>query len=117
MRAKNKDFCPGRWLTSVGGYVLAGETYEQAAHREMKEEVGVDLPIKLFSKDIYYNTRQNLRKFLKIYKAYYDGIFKVEIDKVDRIEFFHLEKVKEMLINDEDKFHPELSFILKKYFY
>src|SRR3989344_3506193 len=31
---------------SVGGHVSAGESYEQAAKREMKEELNLDIPIK-----------------------------------------------------------------------
>jgi len=30
---------------SVGGHVGQGETYEQAAHREMKEELGIDVQL------------------------------------------------------------------------
>lgn len=40
-RSLTKSIQPGKWDTSVGGHVDAGETFEQAAYREMKEELGL----------------------------------------------------------------------------
>jgi isopentenyldiphosphate isomerase len=40
-RAGNKDIQPGRWDTSVGGHLVPGESYEEGAAREMKEELGL----------------------------------------------------------------------------
>jgi isopentenyldiphosphate isomerase len=40
-RSTAKDVWPGRWDVAVGGVVVAGETYEQAAVRELGEEVGI----------------------------------------------------------------------------
>ena len=36
-----KDVHPGDWDSSVSGHLDSGETYEQAAHREIREEMGV----------------------------------------------------------------------------
>lgn len=40
-RSMLKDVHPGDWDSSVSGHVDAGETYDQAAHREIREEMGV----------------------------------------------------------------------------
>jgi isopentenyldiphosphate isomerase len=40
-RSMRKDIQPGRWDTSVGGHLDPGESYLEAARREMKEELGV----------------------------------------------------------------------------
>lgn len=42
-RAMSKDTFPGRWDTSVGGHVTFGQSYEEAALREAREELGVEL--------------------------------------------------------------------------
>lgn len=40
-RADDKDLWPGMWDMAAGGVVAAGETYEDAARRELTEELGV----------------------------------------------------------------------------
>lgn len=41
-RAETKDVYPGRWDLSATGHVQAGESREEAARRELKEELGID---------------------------------------------------------------------------
>ncbi|MFZ4809880.1 MAG: NUDIX hydrolase [Ilumatobacteraceae bacterium] len=40
-RSDTKDLWPGWWDMAVGGVVAAGETYDDAARRELAEEIGV----------------------------------------------------------------------------
>lgn len=40
-RADTKDIWPGRWDIAAGGVVSAGEGYDDAARRELEEELGV----------------------------------------------------------------------------
>ncbi|WP_040253957.1 NUDIX hydrolase [Psychroserpens mesophilus] len=42
-RAASKVICPLLWDVSVAGHIDAGETPEQAALREAKEEIGINL--------------------------------------------------------------------------
>ena len=42
-RCLQKDTFPGAWDISVGGSALKGETSRQAMHRELLEELGVDI--------------------------------------------------------------------------
>ena len=42
-RSMNKDVAPGKWDTSVGGHVNAGETILEALKREMEEELGITI--------------------------------------------------------------------------
>lgn len=44
-RSPNKLNFPSCWDCSVGGSVVAGETIAEAMHREMHEELGIDLPV------------------------------------------------------------------------
>lgn len=43
-RSLHKRVQPGCWDTSVGGHVDPGESYEEAALRELGEELGINLP-------------------------------------------------------------------------
>jgi len=49
-RANHLLFYPGHWSASVTGHVSSGETYLQAAKREVKEELGVDGELKELGK-------------------------------------------------------------------
>ncbi|MBR2414554.1 MAG: NUDIX domain-containing protein [Clostridia bacterium] len=42
-RVNNKACWGGKWDLSAGGSALSGETSRQAAHREVKEELGLDI--------------------------------------------------------------------------
>jgi len=41
-RSMLKDVHPGDWDSSVSGHLDSGESYEQAAHREILEEMGIE---------------------------------------------------------------------------
>lgn len=114
LRTKNCLFCPNCWSTSVGGHVKAGETYEEAALREYKEELGVVSNLSFFKKDFYVSEGAP-NKFLVTFKAYSKGPFNLNAQAVDKIEFFSIKKISSMIRNGQ-KFHPELLFLLKKYF-
>lgn len=42
-RSDDKDVWPGRWDLAAGGVVAAGESYVEAAHRELAEELGFEV--------------------------------------------------------------------------
>ncbi len=114
LRSKHKSFCPLHWSTAVGGHVQSGETPYQAAMREMDEEIGIAPEINLLFEDVYF--KGNHKKFLSTFKTNYNGPFHENPEEVVKIKFFSIEKLKEM-INNNEKFHPELSFILKKHYF
>jgi isopentenyldiphosphate isomerase len=117
LRSKNVGFHPNSWSTSVGGHVGSGETYEEAAIRECKEELGVKCGIELFSKDIYEsNDHYNVNKFLVTFKTVFDGPFDFDKEDVEKIGFFTIDEIREMVESGES-FHPELLFLLKKYYF
>lgn len=43
-RAENKLVQPGKWDSSCGGHIPAGESWETGALRELEEELGLKLP-------------------------------------------------------------------------
>lgn len=114
LRSKTCSFCPGHWSTAVGGHVRSSESYETAALREFKEELGAAAELNFFSKD-FYKVKNTPDKFLTTFKCIFEGPFYVNKKEVEKIEFFSIEKIKQM-INKGEKFHPELLFLLKNHF-
>ena len=39
----SKNWCPGYWDVAFGGCVDYGESYDECASRELKEESGLDM--------------------------------------------------------------------------
>lgn len=115
MRSIHKSAHPQHWSTSVGGHVQKGETYEQAAIRESKEELGIKPTITERWKDAYTNALGH-KKFLTTFEAFEDGTrFSIDPEEVERVEFKSLQEIKKM-INNGEPFHPELVFLLEKHF-
>src|SRR5438128_2431355 len=53
-RSMKKDREPGVWVSSCSGHVDSGETYDETAVRELREEIGLavkSVPEKLFKID------------------------------------------------------------------
>jgi 16S rRNA (adenine1518-N6/adenine1519-N6)-dimethyltransferase len=74
-RAEHLMSNPGKWST-VAGHVDEGETYEQAAIRELQEEVGVT-GVSLTEIGYYYSEEfaemHGRKSFARVYTGKYDG--------------------------------------------
>jgi isopentenyldiphosphate isomerase len=114
LRSDKVSYCPCHWSTAVGGHVQAGETYKAGALREYLEELGTESSLEFFSKD-YYIAPDTPNKFLATYKTTFEGPFNIDKSVVERVDYFYLAEIKKMIEGGE-KFHPELLFLLKKYF-
>jgi isopentenyldiphosphate isomerase len=68
-RAANKRSFPNRLDVAACGNVSAGESYEQAAKREMQEEIGITCEIRMLKK--IYHEFEEKGKMLR----YFTGIF------------------------------------------
>lgn len=70
-RSANKSTFPLMWET-VGGAVISGETSLEAAIRETKEEVGIDLS-NVSGKLLFTQVRENLKDIMDVYEYEYNG--------------------------------------------
>ena len=71
-RSPHKDIQPGKWDTSVGGHLDPGESYHEAALREMSEELGLTgLPLTFLYKAKIRNEIES--ENVATYLTRYDG--------------------------------------------
>lgn len=73
-RSLGKDVWAGWWDIAAGGVVAAGETYDDAARRELEEELGLrDTDIEFVGQSRYVD--DNVAELCRGYRAVHDGPF------------------------------------------
>ena len=107
----NKKFCPGHWGTSAGGHVQKGESYEQAAKRELKEELGVTVALTKLLDTPYDHYK--MRKFLGVFRGISEGPFKLNEEEVAGGRWFSVADARDM-VKKNQLIHPELAHVIEQ---
>lgn len=70
-RSPKKKVYPGIWAESCQGHVPCGMDYEEAAHKELREELGFDTPLQYLGKTLirYPNERHFAAWFIGKYQG------------------------------------------------
>jgi isopentenyldiphosphate isomerase len=63
-RSTYKTFAPSCWSATVVGHVSAGETWLEAAQREMQEELSLNLPLHFLSAHDWFDTQHAQQYFM-----------------------------------------------------
>lgn len=85
-RSATKDTDPLKWTISCSGHVNSGDNYENTAHRELVEELGVDLKIIPFTKFIYKGEQET--EISKLFEAQSEGPFMLLEKEIKEGKFF-----------------------------
>jgi len=113
-RSLDKDVAPGKWDTSVGGHVNAGETLAEALHREMKEELGIEAqdPEFLYS---YIHSNEYESELVYTYRIIYDGEIRFHKREIDEIRPWDLNEIRQSLGKGvfSDNFEHEFMTYMK----
>ncbi|BCR04794.1 NUDIX hydrolase [Desulfuromonas versatilis] len=91
-RSLTKDVQPGRWDTSVGGHLDPGESYLQAARREMTEELGIEGVALTF---LYYSKVRNdfESENVATYLALFEGPIRHAASEIDEVRFWSADEI------------------------
>lgn len=91
-RSESKDLFPGYYSASASGHVDSGEDYATAASREMREELGVSLPLTYLGKRL---VRSNMEtEMTALFIARSDGPFHFHPTETQGGQFFSMEQVR-----------------------
>ncbi|MDD2760689.1 MAG: NUDIX domain-containing protein [Methylomonas sp.] len=84
-RSQSKDLNQGLWDTSAAGHVDQGETYDQCALRELREELGVAaLLMPLFK--LQAEPALGM-EFVQVYCCRHNGPFHFAADEIDEVRW------------------------------
>ena len=89
----SKDTYPGAWDSSAAGHLDAGEDYNEAAARELREELGLtsNRPLEfLFKLDACPETGE---EFVRVFRIENEGPFTLNPEEIDCGGWFSPEKI------------------------
>lgn len=101
-RADHKDIWPGRWDIAAGGVVAAGEHYDDAARRELAEELGVELGADrptCLGEGVYRDSDVSLR--CRCYVVRHDGPFRCNDGEVVELRWMTVDDLDRALVGGE----------------
>jgi len=101
-RSMSKDLYPGYFTGSATGHVNYGEDYDEAAKRELKEELGIDAPLLKLGKAKSFTKEE--REISMIYICRYNGPVKLSTKEITEGAFFSTKDIKCSLKTGEKKF-------------
>ena len=96
-RSMTKDMDPGLWGISAAGHVSKGQTDEEAAHREMIEEIGVDTPL-AFAGTILLSTAKESER-AALFTGIHNGPFSIHQEEVDDVMFMSPDRIRQSVAN------------------
>lgn len=95
-RASILKLYPGMYDVKMGGVVRAGESYENAAKRELEEEAGIKNAELNYLFSIKFRSDRNNNN-RKVFRCVYDGKMKLQPEEVESGRFVTLKEAKKMM--------------------
>lgn len=90
-RSQKKDSNPGKWSNATGGHVGKNESYDEAAQREVMEELKINDKPEFVKKMIINDPAHTT--MTQLYKIKSNGPFKFNPEETDELKFFSKEEL------------------------
>ncbi|EDK72288.1 NUDIX hydrolase [candidate division TM7 genomosp. GTL1] len=120
-RSPNKIPFPDNWDVSVAGHVDEGEDYEQAALRELSEELGImDATLTVlgdYRSHSMYEWRR-LNRFNRVYKGQINSLTPLvpEVGDIAEVRWVTLAELQNLIKNDPDHVTNGLRETIERYY-
>jgi len=110
-RSMSKDKSPGLWDSSCSGHLDAGENYDQAAWRELQEEIGLRLakpPARWLRFEACEETGE---EFVWVYRVKSEGPFTLCPEEIERGEWLLPEELSRRIVARPDDYCSAFKLI------
>lgn len=97
-RSMQKDTYPGYYTVSASGHIDKDESYEDAARREMEEELGIEKtrPLKLMHVGTYIVRLEHEAEMTSLFRGVYEGSIAPAHDEVESVQYVSPQKLSSL---------------------
>lgn len=116
-RSASKNIFPLTYDQTVGGHVEEGESYEQAAIRETKEEIGVSVKASELKEIAHFYCEETfndifIREWNKLYLLEFDNLdYMANEDEVKQMEWKTEKEIDELFNNNIEKLSGGFRYV------
>lgn len=111
-RTMSKDIYPGHYDIAAGGVVLAGESYDESAERELAEELGIT-GATLIPHFTFFHEDDDNQVWGRVYSCTYNGEITLQAAEVESGFFAAPEEV--LKLSASEPFTPDGLYVLKRF--
>jgi len=114
-RSLTKDTAPGKWVSSCSGHVDSGEVYDDAAPRELAEEIGLTNPKNLERVFKESPCRQTGQEFVWVYRCQSEGPFVLDAEEVMDGKWVDLDDLNAWIAERPRDFAWSFTYLWEKF--
>lgn len=111
-RTMTKDIYPGHYDIAAGGVVLADESYEESARRELAEELGITAAPLTRLLDFFYDDPDN-RVWGRVFSCIHGGPITLQAEEVESGAFLSLAEIRSLA--ERELFTPDSLYLLARH--
>lgn len=111
---------PNLWTNSASGHVDVGESWEEAAYRETKEEIGIVTDLTLIGDFVLSVDREG--KKIRQFNRFYEGTINsnanivLQPDEVTEVKWYELDELKLAMKDNPSIFTPGFHESVAKFY-
>lgn len=112
-RSRTKDTDPGAWGISCAGHVTKGQTDDEAAVRELKEELDIEANL-TFLKKVFVPMELE-SEMDAVYKTIHNGPFVPHPEEIEDIAFFDIPQLQKQVSDGSIVLSQSARLLLKEF--